>query len=181
VGSFAVATTITPSCVPTPSRQFSKGLETHRPFLRALALGRESAVAVFDHHQRRRVLGGLLEQADNIRALYLHVAQVKGKGANMGMRRHHPDGRRLSVPWPTPKQVAPAIRQVVLAEPFFPLEEKLEVRYRACHSVERPKHHAVELSLLCAFVSLFSGILSVVGIYDSYSFQTIRLKQVHNA
>ena len=43
------------------------------------------------------------------------------------MRCHHADHGSFPVAGSAPQQVTPAIGQIVLAKPVFPLEEKLEV------------------------------------------------------
>jgi hypothetical protein len=61
VGSFAVATTITPCCDPPRRGKLDK--------VCALALGRVGAVKVFEDHQRGGILGSFFKQTENIGAL----------------------------------------------------------------------------------------------------------------
>ncbi len=101
-----MATTITPSCVPTPSRQLSNVLKAHPPFLCPLSLGWECAVEVFEDHRRGGIGASFFKQVENIGALFFHVAQVQRVGLDVRMRGHHAEGRGLAVARCPPQQVS---------------------------------------------------------------------------
>jgi hypothetical protein len=97
--------------------------------LRALALGGENTVKVFEDHQRGRILGSFFEQVENLTVLLFHVAQVECVRLDVWMRRHYPDGCGLSIPRRPPEKVSASIRQIMISKPFFALEEWFEVRF----------------------------------------------------
>jgi hypothetical protein len=74
------STTVVWECSPIPiflpkDEAIEQSLEAHRPFLCALAIGRESTVKVFEDHQRGGILGSFFKQTENFSAFLLFCAQ----------------------------------------------------------------------------------------------------------